>query len=171
MRPDLVIQEQSYLGRRYWVVKDPIALKYYRFEEKNSRSSADAGRPRQSRGDPTSIRATVCSTENHASGTAQLLGMLHRSALVVLMRRDRVPSWCSVTASGRGVNVLAAAGNVLCIRFRGIDPDRSLAWLNRRLGWLFSWPCMSLCLVLALGALLLVTVQFDVFPRQTAGVP
>ena len=33
MRRDLTFQRQSYQGRDYWVVKDPIALKYYRFEE------------------------------------------------------------------------------------------------------------------------------------------
>ena len=33
MRADVEIKRQSYQGREYWVVKDPIALKYYRFEE------------------------------------------------------------------------------------------------------------------------------------------
>ena len=33
LREDLQVQTQSYLGRQYWIVKDPIALKYYRFEE------------------------------------------------------------------------------------------------------------------------------------------
>ncbi|MEO1971683.1 MAG: hemolysin D, partial [Pirellulaceae bacterium] len=33
MRVDLVAQRQNYLGRRYWVLKDPLTLEYYRFEE------------------------------------------------------------------------------------------------------------------------------------------
>ena len=33
MRPDLVTQRHTYQGRAYWVIKDPIALKYHRFEE------------------------------------------------------------------------------------------------------------------------------------------
>ena len=33
MRQDLQIEKQSYLGRHYWVIKDPLGLKYYRFEE------------------------------------------------------------------------------------------------------------------------------------------
>ena len=33
MRPDLVARRQHYLGRSYWVVKDPLGLNYYRFQE------------------------------------------------------------------------------------------------------------------------------------------
>ncbi len=49
MRPDANILRQSYQGRDYWVIKDPISLKYYRFEEEeyglpkmfNGRNSAE----------------------------------------------------------------------------------------------------------------------------------
>ena len=33
MRSDLTVGQHIYLGRKYWVVKDPLAQKYYRFEE------------------------------------------------------------------------------------------------------------------------------------------
>ncbi|HTN76456.1 MAG TPA: hypothetical protein VL096_14455, partial [Pirellulaceae bacterium] len=33
MRPDLDAHEQVYEGRRYWVVKDPLTLRYFRFQE------------------------------------------------------------------------------------------------------------------------------------------
>ena len=33
LRPDLVISESKYEGRTYYVVKDPISLRYYRFKE------------------------------------------------------------------------------------------------------------------------------------------
>jgi len=33
VRKDLHAQCQTYQGRSYWVVKDPLNLKYYRFEE------------------------------------------------------------------------------------------------------------------------------------------
>ena len=32
-RPDLVARRQHYLGRTYWVVKDPVGLHYFRFQE------------------------------------------------------------------------------------------------------------------------------------------
>ena len=32
-RADLVIQETVYLGERSWIVKDPVAMKYFRVQE------------------------------------------------------------------------------------------------------------------------------------------
>ncbi len=32
MRRDLVVRRQRWQGREYWVLKDPLTLKYYRFE-------------------------------------------------------------------------------------------------------------------------------------------
>src|SRR5581483_5849880 len=33
LRPDLRIEPQKYEGRTYWVVKDPISLRYYRLKD------------------------------------------------------------------------------------------------------------------------------------------
>ena len=33
MRPDLTAQQQRYQGRVYWVVKEPVGLHYFRFQE------------------------------------------------------------------------------------------------------------------------------------------
>ncbi len=33
MRPDLRARQHRYQGRVYWVVKDPVGLQYFRFEE------------------------------------------------------------------------------------------------------------------------------------------
>src|SRR4030095_12096048 len=33
MRRDLIVRQQRWQGREYWTVKDPLTLKYYRFED------------------------------------------------------------------------------------------------------------------------------------------
>src|SRR5580692_12605883 len=33
IRPDLGIHKQKYEGRTYYIVKDPVSLRYYRFKE------------------------------------------------------------------------------------------------------------------------------------------
>ena len=33
VRPDLKVRRHKYHGRPFWVVKEPIGLKYYRFQE------------------------------------------------------------------------------------------------------------------------------------------
>ena len=33
MRPDLSVRHHRYQGKPYWVIKEPVGLKYYRFQE------------------------------------------------------------------------------------------------------------------------------------------
>jgi putative peptide zinc metalloprotease protein len=163
MRPDLVVRKQRWQGREYWTVKDPLTLKYYRFEAEefailkmlDGCSSSDAIREQfESQFAPQRISGPQLQ---------HLLTMLHRSLLLVadangqgdeLLKRDR-----EQTRRQRW----SAAANFLAIRFRGVDPDRLLTRLDRRFGWLFSLPALALALVLMLAALALVAAEFDTF--------
>lgn len=165
-RADLIFRQHDYLGRRYWVVKDPLSLKYYRFEEEefavlemlNGQASLEEiQRQFQQRFAPQKITLQ----ELH-----QLIGMLHRASLVVSdapgqgkelleRRRDRMQrAW------------LGKLLNILSIRFQGFDPDRLLTLLDRRLFWFFSWLCFAACVAWAVVAGLLVIAQFDVFSAK-----
>src|SRR6185369_12155229 len=82
-RLDLRGKKQRYQGRIYWVVKDPVGLQYYRFEEEeyailqmlDGESSLDEIAARFEREfPPQTIR-----TEE----LQQFIGMLHRSGLVI----------------------------------------------------------------------------------------
>ena len=163
MRADLVARRQRWQGREYWTVKDPLALRYYRFEEEefailnmlDGQTSVDQIRER--------FESQFAPQRLSAAQLQHLLSMLHQSHLLVadapgqggqLQLRDR---------QRQRRQWLAALANPLAIRFRGVDPDRFLAWLNTRCGWLFSLPAAAAALLLALAALLLVAAEFDVF--------
>ena len=82
-RPDLRARQHRYQGRLYWVVKDPVGLQYFRFEEEefailqmlDGQSSLDEIAERFEREfPPQTIR-----TEE----LQQFIGMLHRSGLVI----------------------------------------------------------------------------------------
>src|SRR5688572_30726993 len=160
MRRDLVVRRQRWQGREYWTVKDPLALKYYRFEDEefailsmlDGQASIDVIREQFER-DYAPQRLTAPQLQH-------LLTMLHRSNLLVaeaggqgseLLKRDRArirKQW------------LATAANFLAIRFRGVDPDGLLDWLNARVGWIFSLPAAVAALALMMAALLLVAAEF-----------
>jgi putative peptide zinc metalloprotease protein len=166
MRPDLRVRQHDYLGRRYWVVKDPLSLKYYRFEDEEfailqmldgSISLDEVQRKFEQRFAPQKIMLQ----ELH-----HLIGMLHRSSLLIsdapgqgeqLLKRHRQQTrreW------------LGRLTNVLSIRLHGFDPDRLLNVLNRYLAWFFSWPCFFVCAAFGIMALLLVGTQFDTFSAR-----
>ncbi len=165
-RLDLIVDEQWYQGRRYYILKDPVALKYYRFEEEeyamlemlDGEASPD---DIQHRFERQFRPQRITLAEIH-----QFIGMLYRSSLVVsdaagqgeqLRKRDDESTqrerWCSLT-------------NILAIRFKGFNPDRLLSWLDSQVGWFFSRPIVVMCLMLGVGALMLIAAQFDVFTAK-----
>jgi len=169
MRSDLTVDQHTYLGRKYWVVKDRLAQKYYRFEEEEfallkmldgESSLQDIQGEFERRFSPQKI----ATRELH-----QLVSMLHRSALVVSDAAGQGQQLYKRHVQSTNRQRMGALTNVLCIRFKGFDPDSLLTWLDRRIGWIFSVPCLIFSLVLAISAALLVGVQFDVFWARMPG--
>jgi putative peptide zinc metalloprotease protein len=169
VRPDLRARRHRYQGRVYWVVKDPVGLQYYRFEEEefailqmlDGESSLDDIAERfEQEFPPQTIR-----TEE----LQQFIGMLHNSGLVI------------TDAAGQGLQLkkrrdkrvrkqrLASLTNILALRFKGIDPEGLFNVIYPYVRWFFSVPALVGCIVLGLAALTLVIVQFDVFQSRLPG--
>ena len=162
-RADLLSQLQRYQGRTYWVVKDPIALTYFRFQEEefailqmmDGNVSLDQIKRRFERKFPPQ-KITVEELD-------RLVGMLHRSSLVVSDARGQGSALNKRGSERKRKELLGKFTNVLAMRFKGIDPDRLLNWLDPYIGWFFNRGAVLVSLVLALTALILVTVQWDAF--------
>ena len=149
-RPDLIARRQHYQGRTYWVVKDPLGLQYFRFHEEeyailqmlDGTISMDQIKERFEDEFPPQ-KITLDELQ-------QFLGMLHRSGLVV----------ADVSGQGRQLRLrrdkrkrqewLQTLGNILCIRFKGFDPERLLNWLYPYMRWFFSLQAATVWLLLAL---------------------
>jgi putative peptide zinc metalloprotease protein len=153
VRPDLVARKHRYQGRGYWVVKDPIGLQYFRFEEEefailqmlDGQSSLDDIAERfEAEFPPQTIRVEELQ---------QFVGMLHRSGLVL------------TGATGQGVQ-LKNFTNVLAFRFKGFDPEPILNFLYPYTRWFFSQWAFALSCLLVLAALTLVLVNFDTFQSK-----
>ena len=162
-RPDLKARKQRYQGRVYWVVKDPVGLQYYRFEEEeyailqmlDGHSSLDEIAERFERDfPPQTIR-----TEE----LQQFIGMLHRSGLVITDAAGQGQQLVKRRGEKKRQEFMAAATNILSMRFKGIDPERFFNFIYPYIRWFFSVPAMVCCVTLGLLALSLIIVQFDVF--------
>lgn len=159
LRPDLTCRAQQYQGRQYWVIKDPVTLKYYRFEDEeytlltwlDGQTSLDQLKRRfESRFAPQRIS----SAEIH-----QFLGTMFKQSLLIseaVGQGETLYRRCEETRRKRWKSVFS---NLLAIRFRGIDPDRWLGWLSFWMGWLFTLPAALFAALLASSALALVLVE------------
>ena len=168
-RSDLTARRQQYLGRSYWVVKEPVGLNYFRFQDEeyailqmiDGRTSLDEIKER--------FEAEFPPQKITLEELQQFLGMLHRSGLITTDAPGQGHQLRQRRDERRRKELLGAATNILCIRFKGFDPERALNWLYPHVRWFFSTTMVVICLLLALSALSLVVVEFDVFRSKLPG--
>ncbi len=162
-RPDLSARKQVYLGKSYWVVKEPVGLNYFRFQEEeyailqmlDGQTSLDEIKRRFEAEFPPQ-KITLDELQN-------FVGMLHRSGLVIADVPGQGLQLAQRRSKRRRRELFSSLGNILCLRFKGIDPERILNWLYPKVRWCFSPWWLAICCLLAVGALLLVSVQFEEF--------
>jgi len=163
MRSDLTARRQRYLGRSYWVVKEPIGLKYYRFQEEEysilqmldgNTSMAEIKERFEEEFAPQKITF---------ANLQQFIGMLHRSGLVLAEVAEQGRQLKHRGDEKRRKETFASLSNVLALRYKGIDPERVLNAIYPYFRWLFLPATMFVWCVLVCSALTLIVVQFDVF--------
>ena len=165
-RPDLSARRHHYLGRTYWIVKDPVGLNYFRFQEEeyailnwlDGNTSLDEMKERFEDEFPPQ-KITLDELQ-------QFLGMLHRSGLVIAGVGDQGKQLLKRRRERRRKELLNAVANILCIRFKGFDPERFLNWSYPYVRWFYHPAVVSCCILLGLAAVTLVTVQFHVFSSR-----
>ncbi len=162
-RPDLSAKKQHYLGQSYWVVKEPVGLNYYRFQEEEYAILQKLDGTISLDELKDWFEAEFPPQKITLEELQQFIGMLHRSGLVIASVPGQGTQLRKRRDERRRKEIMGAASNILCIRFKGIDPERILNWLYPKVRLLFSMPVLVLSMAFGLSALLLVTVNFDTF--------
>ena len=162
-RPDLSARRQRYLGRSYWVVKDPVGLHYFRFQDEEYAILQMFDGQRSLDEIKDEFEAQFPPQKITLEELQQFLGMLHRSGLVIVGSPGQGHQLRKRRDERRRKEILGALTNVLCIRFKGFDPERFLNWFYPKVKWFFHPFTMVCCLLFGMSALMLVLAEFDVF--------
>src|SRR5690606_23741106 len=91
---------------------------------------------------------------------------LHRSGLVITGGGGQGEQLKKIRDEKVNKQRLAAVSNILAVRFKGIDPDKILDFLNSYPGWFWTKQMLVVNLMLMASAALLILVQFDVFQSK-----
>jgi putative peptide zinc metalloprotease protein len=166
MRPDLKAKTQRYQGEIYWVIKEPVGLHYFRFQEEeyailqmlDGHASLDLIKSQFEEQFPPQ-KITV-------EELGQFVGMLHRSGLVVADVPGQGAQLKKRRDERRRQEIMGALANILCVRFKGIDPDRLLNRIYPYMRWMYTRTAVVCCMLLAFSALLLVASHFDTFQSK-----
>ena len=166
MRADVSAQRQSYQGRDYWVLKDPISLKYFRFEEEEFALLQMLDGTRSPEQIKRQFDYDFAPQKITLQELYQFVGMLYRSCLLV---SDAAGQGVELKKRGDQKSFQQLKGtlsNVLAVRFRGFDPDSLLNFLDRWLWWVFTWPMFLGVLLLWFSAAALLFTHFENFNQK-----
>ncbi len=165
LRTDLELSHQRHRGRPVCVVKDPLTLRYYRFrdEEYTLLELLRVGATVDGLRDAFERKYAPRRTD--AGRIQAFLAWLHQADLLLadspgqgstLLRRRTAVEWR---------RLFARWTNPLAIRLFGVDPRPVIDRLYPLVRWAFTPICVIACLLVALCAALLVTVQFATFSQ------
>src|SRR5262249_44896452 len=163
LRADLVVQPQFYEGMTHYVIKDPLALKYFRFkiEEYFLLQQFDGKQTLQEvkKAFERKYRPQTISIEDLTRFVAQL----HEAGIIlidspeqakVLIRRRKKNRWRRVW------NFLA---NILFIKIPVIDPERLLTRMYPYFRWIYTSAFVAVSVTSMLLAITLVASNWKTF--------
>lgn len=161
LRPDLVVIPQHFQGRRHYIVKDPIRLRYYRFKERehfilrqlNGSNTLDDVQQAYER----HYRPQRLPLEEVEAFAQQVIGggLAEQESPASQPLLERADLHRRQTWKARLVNLLA-------LQIPLVDPDRMLNRLMPAAKRLFGRAFMCLSAALILSALWLVVTHFEI---------
>jgi putative peptide zinc metalloprotease protein len=171
MRKDLSIAPQKYEGRTYYVVKDSVSLRYYRFKEQEhfliglmdgTATLDDAQKAYEKRFRPE--RLTLEDLEGFGqqlltAGLAQNESPQAGKQLFDRRKKRRRSEWMQALTNILYIKVPIT--NLL--NLFNVDVDKLLSWMLRYTWWIFTIWFLALSLLVWAGAILLIATHFDTF--------
>jgi len=166
LRPDLIVQPQFYEGMTHYVIKDPIALKYFRFKVEEyfllqqfdgKQTLQDVKRAFERKYRPQTITVDDLlrfASQLHEAGIAQIDSPDQAQALV---RRRRKNQW---------KKVWQFLANILYIKIPIVDPEKLLTGMYPYFRWLYTTGFIFFSVGMMLAALTLVASQWTTFSAR-----
>lgn len=163
LRPDLVVQPQFYEGMTHYVIKDPLALKYFRFkiEEYFLLQQFDGKQTLQDvkKAFERKYRPQTISIDDLTRFVAQL----HEAGIVVIDSGELAKVLIRRRKKNRWRKVWSFLANILFIKIPIIDPERLLTGMYPYFRWIFSSAFIFVSVTSMIVALGLVAGNWKTF--------
>ena len=163
MRGDLTAHRQIYLGQVFWVIKEPVGLNYFRFPEDSYFVMQQLDGEHNLEQIEAAYNEEFSPRKLTIDKLQSFIGSLHKAGLLQAVSTGQGTELLKRRTKTRRQKLLSQWGNVLAMRFRGIDPDKILNFLIPYFGWLFTFPAMCGVLFAGFLALMSIFVNWDLF--------
>src|SRR3954470_16183729 len=163
VRPDLQVFEQKYEGKGFHVVKDPVCLRYYRFNKQEyfvfslfngTHTMEEVREAFEEEFKPQRLEHQDLESFARQLVTAGLVQHEQAGAGKHLFHRR---------AKQRRMKKLATFTNILYMKIPIFDPDRILTWMFKFLWWIFTTPFFVLSVAFMVTAAAFVALHYNTF--------
>jgi putative peptide zinc metalloprotease protein len=163
LRPDLVVQPQFYEGMTHYVIKDPLALKYFRFkiEEYFLLQQFDGKQTLQDvkKAFERKYRPQTISIEDLTRFVAQL----HEAGIIQIDSNEQAKVLIRRRKKNKWRKVWSFLANILFIKIPVIDPERLLTRMYPFFRWIFTPAFITVSVTSMLLAIGLVGSNWKTF--------
>ena len=166
LRPDLIVQPQFYEGMTHYVIKDPIALKYFRFKVEEyfllqqfdgKQNLQDVKRAFERKYRPQTI--TVDDLIRFAS-------QLHEAGIALIDSPDQAQALVRRHKKNKWKKVWQFLANILYIKIPVVDPEKMLTGMYPYFRWIYTSWFIAFSVGMMLAALTLVASQYSTFSAK-----
>lgn len=162
-RTDLIAERLRFGVETSWIVKDPLALRFFRFQEEEYAVLALLDGRRTLAEIRDAFEAEFAPQRIQAENISRFIAQLHRQGLVISDLADQGARLLERRTEQRSRERKQRWSNPLAVRFRGIDPQRILNCGEPWVRWMFSRWAVALFVTMMLTSLAMVAIRWDVF--------
>ncbi|MFP6768890.1 MAG: hypothetical protein VB859_12000, partial [Planctomycetaceae bacterium] len=166
VRDDLVFKQIEYQGVSYWVVKDPVGLKYFRLqpEQYHVLMLLDGSRNLEELRD--ALHETLPTVRLQLTDIQHLITDLHQKGLVFSNRYGQGAALAKLNLEEKKKKILSTVRSLLYIRLPGWDPEQTLQWMYPLVRWLYRPVTVTFSVLFVIASWILLAVQFEAFSSQ-----
>ncbi len=166
LRPDLIVQPQFYEGMTHYVIKDPIALKYFRFkiEEYFLLQQFDGKQTLQEvkRVFERKYRPQTITVDDLLRFASQL----HEAGIALIDSPDQGQALVRRRKKNQWKKVWQFFANILYIKVPVVDPEKLLTGMYPYFRWMYTTGFIAFSVGMMLAALTLVASQYSTFSAR-----
>ncbi len=166
LRPDLAISRENFGMRQFVVVKDPLALRFFRLQEEEYVLLELLDGTRTLDEMQTILQTKFAPRKFRPEDMSQFIASMHQAGLVQSEARGQGPQLLARRRKSVRREWMQKLLSPLAIRVRGFDPTWMFDFVYPCVRWCFSKTALAFAACLMLAALSLIVVQYEEFHRR-----
>lgn len=163
VRPDLIISESIFQGETSWIVKDPVAMKYFRLRGPEYEALKMLQTKQGYQQIKRHLQDKFPDYKIEMRQVQALVNSMHSSGLLLSSAPDQAEPLRKRRNKELKQKAIGLASSIIAMKFPGIDPERFLSWLYPKVRGLYSNFAFVIYFAIIIAAITLVLTNLNEF--------